>query len=559
MQTIRLAISLTVVTAFTAHAIGQTTTRDSLTSAGAQDPLGGNTPALSADGRFIAFRSTGSTLVPGDTNGASDIFVRDRVTGQTTRVSVDSAGLQANDNSFDPELTADGRYVVFRSAASNLVAGDTNNMPDIFRHDRQTGTTIRVSVGAAGQQPTQPANGGVMSDDGRYVVFYCGDNTLVPGDICVQSDVFCRDCLTGTTALISTSLLTGQTFNPRSNPRLSSAGEFIVFQSTGDDLAPNDFNGWSDIFVWSRATNSISLVSVGSSGNQGNSGSSTASVSADGRFVAFASNASNFLAGDTTDSDVFVRDRLLGQLTCVSLAPGGQLANGDSFAPSISGDGRFVVFWSTASNLVAGDTNGVYDVFVHDRATNTTSRASVSAAGAQGTGQSTNGKIAQGGRYIAFDSTASNLVVPDTNLTVTDCYVRDLGATASVMAYGAGCPGTGLLVPGISNVGWPLIGNAAFGIGVHDGLAQAPAGVFWSTAAGSTPLDGCDVLLGAPVNTLSGVMLDAMGSGVTALPIPNDQTLLNVDLFFQALVLDVNGPFLGLGALSNGLAVHIAN
>lgn len=544
----------------TSLVVAQTTTRDSLSSAGVQDPnWGSGTPVLSQDGRYLAFGSGSPNLVPGDTNNTSDIFCRDRVTGQTTRVSVSSAGVEANGNSLAPDISADGRYVVFRSAASNLVPGDTNNAPDIFCHDRSTGTTTRVSVGTGGQQITAFSDGGAISGDGRYVVFESADNNITAGDWCLDTDVFCHDRQTGITTLVSASLIAFQQFNPRRRPNISFDGGMISFDSAGDDLTLNDTNGWSDVFVWSRLTNSISRVSLASNGAEGNERSREAVISADGRFVAFTSFAFNFVPGDTNSPDVFVRDLQTGQLTWCSSGLAGAFANQACYATSISGDGRFVTLWSGATNLVPGDTNGAFDVFVYDQALATTTRASVGSTGSQGNGQSASGRISADGRCIAFHSSANNLVVPDANLAIQDVYVRDRGTTASLAFYGSGCPGTGLLVPAITNVGWPLIGNAAFGVGVGNALPSSLGVVFWNTTSGNVPFSGCDVLVGAPINMQPVVFLDATGAGVAPFPIPNDPTLANVDVFFQYLVVDPNGPFLNLGVLSNGLAARIGN
>jgi hypothetical protein len=547
------------IASLTAAAVAQTTTRDSLSSAGVQDPnFGSGNPVPSQDGRFLAFTSASPNLVPGDTNNTNDVFVRDRVTGQTTRVSVSSAGAQSNGNSLDPDISADGRFVVFTSAASNLVAGDTNNTPDIFCHDRQTATTTRVSVGTGGVQVAAGANTGSISADGRYVAFASNDNLIVPGDNCVQADVFCHDRQTGVTSLVSLSNTTGQTFTPRGNPEISDDGNHIAFDSAALDLVATDTNGWNDVFVWSRLTNSVSLVSVAGSGTQGNQQSLEASISTDGRFVVFTSYASNFVPGDNSSSDIFMKDRQTGQLTWCSPGLGGAIGNQFSQTPSISGDGRFVTFFSASTNLVTGDTNGVWDVFAYDLALATMVRASVTTSGAQASSQSSGGRISADGRCVAFHSSASNLVVPDANGSTQDVYVRDRGTTASVAFYGAGCPGTGLQVPSITNVGWPLVGNAAFGVGVGNSPPSTIAVLIWSTTQADVPFSGCNILVGS-VNTQPAIVLDPTGAGVSPFAIPNDPTLANLDVFFQYLVIDVNGPFLALGTLSNGLAARIGN
>lgn len=538
-----------------ADAIAQTTTRESLSSAGLQDTSLCGEAAVSADGRYVAFRGNGAGLVPNDTNGTSDVFVRDRVTGQTTLVSKDSNGVQGNGASGAPDISADGRYVLFQSLASNLVPGDTNAAPDIFRHDRLTGTTIRVSVGDAGQQAVWATNGSI-SGDGRYVAFQSPDNALVTGDADPSDDIFLRDCASNTTVLVSHG--TGSVAT-RQNPRISSDGNFVVFDTPAYDLVPGDINAHGDVFVWSRTTGAITLVSQSTTGAAGNGDSSNAVLSADGRYVAFMSYATNFFVGDTLAADIFVHDRVLGTTTCVSTGLAGQLANNGSSAASISGDGRFVTFRSLASNLVSSDTNNQFDIFVRDLATATTSRASVTAAGAQAGSASDNGRISRDGRWVVFQSSASNIVVPDSNGGIVDVYLRDTGAIASALAWGAGCPGTGGIVPAITNASWPIIGNAAFGVAIDHALPSSLAVVFWNTTSANVPLSGCDVLVAAPINVQPVVFLDAAGVGTSPFPIPNDPTLASVDVFFQSLVIDPNGPFLGLGALSNGLAARIGN
>lgn len=541
----------------TSLAVAQTTTRDSLSSAGVQ--TGAAYAEISRDGRFVTFQTQAADVVPGDTNNVFDVFVRDRVTGQTSRVSVGTGGVQSNGTSLDADISADGRFVVFTSAADNLVPGDTNNTADIFCHDRQTGTTTRVSVGTGGTQVVAGGRNGTISADGRYVAFESDDNQIVAGDNCVQEDIFCHDRQTGVTSLVSISNTIGQTFTPRQNPRISDDGNFIVFDSSALDLDANDTNGWRDVWVWSRATNSVSIVSVTAAGVQGNNQSLDACISPDGRYVAFTSYATTFVPNDTNSGDIFLKDRLTGTLESCSRGLGGVVGTQYAQFSSISDDGRFVVFDSPSTNLVAGDTNAKADVFVHDRALGTTIRASVDSSGAQADGNSGVGRISGDGRRIAFHSSATNLVVPDANGSTSDIYVRDRGTTASLTFYGAGCPGTGLVVPSITNVGWPLIGNAAFGVGVAHGLASSLAIVFWNTASINVPLSGCDVLVAAPINTQPVVFLDAAGNGVAPFPIPNDPLLADLDVFFQSLVIDVNGPFLGLGALSNGLAARIGN
>jgi Tol biopolymer transport system component len=248
-----------------------------------------------------------TNLVPGDTNGTGDVFVRDRQAGITERVSVGPGGVQGNRFSNGRALSPDGRFVAFNSLAANLVPGDTNGTFDVFVRDRDTGTTERVSVGPGGVQADVGGALGALSADGR----------------------------------------------------------FVAFESLSSNLVPGDTNGTTDVFVRDRQTGTTRRISLGPGGVQGDGQSFGAQISADGRFVAFASNATNLAPGDTNgESDVFVRDRRTGTTLRASLGPGGVRGNGQSNNPGLSADGRFVAFLSFATNLVPGDTNDTQDVFL---------------------------------------------------------------------------------------------------------------------------------------------------------------------------------------------------
>lgn len=551
---------LTIPVWLLAGAAAQTTTRENVSSAGVQGASGCNQPGISVDGRFSCFTSPASNLVANDTNGTGDVFVHDRQTGQTTRVSVDSAGTQANAASGMSDISADGRFVVFESAATNLVAGDSNGVTDVFCHDRQTGQTTRVSLGAAGQQAQLACRRPTVSADGRFVAFQTDDNNLVPGNTCVSTDVFLRDRQLGTTTLVSTSLTTSQTFTPRANPRLADDGNTVVFTSAADDLVLNDLNGIEDVFAWSRLTGAISLVSLDSAGNQGNGQSLEANVSADGRFVVFSSAATTFGSGTGPTNgngfDVFVRDRQLGQTSIVSIATSGAAITGFAQGGSITDDGNQVLFWSDASNLVPNDTNGVYDCFLRDRAAATTIRISLSSSGLQGRSQSMEPVMAGGGRYAAFTSAATNLVLPDTNNT-GDMFVRDLQATAVALAYGSSCAGTSPIPAQAEGIGQPFVGNAAFAVGVCNAFPSAFGVLAVSLASASIPVGPCVVALGGNVTLLGGSFTTNLGFTSTALPIPMNAALTGFTVYGQYMVLDPNGQFLAFAQLSQGLAITI--
>jgi Tol biopolymer transport system component len=379
---------------------------------------------MSADGRFVAFLSFASNLVPADTNGSDDIFVRDGTTHTTTRVSVSSTGAQGSNASAQPSISADGRFVAFRSFASNLVPGDTNGVLDLFVRDRTTHTTTRISVSSTGAQGNGNSFDPSMSADGRFVAFDSDASNLVLNDTNFADDVFVRDRTTHTTRRVSVSSTGAQGNDGSSDPSISADGRFVAFRSSASNLVPGDTNGVLDLFVRDRTTHTTTRISVSSTGAQGNENSYDPSISGDGRFVAFFSFASNLMPADTNGvPDIFVRDRTTHATTRVSLSSSGAQGDDLSLEPSISADGRFVAFDSSASNLVPGDTNGVQDVFVRDRVTHTTTRVSASSSGAQGDDSSFVPSISADGRFVAFDSSASNLVAGDTNAQ-PDMFVR---------------------------------------------------------------------------------------------------------------------------------------
>jgi hypothetical protein len=415
---------------FVTLSIAGTTVRVSVSSSGEQGNDHSWNNSISADGRYVTFVSYASNLVAGDTNGVPDIFVHDRQTGVTERVSISSSGEQGNfGSSHYSAISADGRYVAFESDASNLVDGDTNGVPDIFVHDRQSGVTERVSVSSSGEQGNGLSIETYISADGRYVAYSSYASNLVDGDTNGAQDIFMHDRQTGVTERISVSS-SGEQGNSHSYwPSISADGRYVAFESGASNLVDGDTNGAYDIFMHDRQTGVTERVSVNSSGEQGNSHSFWPSISADGRYVAFESDASNLVAGDTNGArDIFLHDRQTGVTERISVNSSGEQGNGFSAWKYISADGRYVAFESDASNLVDGDTNGVSDIFVHGRQTGVTERVSVSSSGEQGNYGSHFPAISADGRYIAFDSDASNLVDGDTNW-FKDVFVYDRGGS----------------------------------------------------------------------------------------------------------------------------------
>ncbi len=395
---------------------------------------------ISADGRFVAFTS-GANLVPEDTNGVFDVFVHDRLTGTTERVSVDSAGTQGNGASGmigayfgGYAISADGRFVVFESRATNLVPGDTNGVPDVFVHDRLTGTTERVSVDSAGTEGNGSSGYPSLSADGRFVAFESRATNLVGGDTNGVADVFVRDRVTGTTERVSVDSAGTEGNGASGVSAISADGRFVAFLSSAANLVPGDTNGVGDVFVHDRQTGRTERVSVDSGGIEANAFSSQPTISANGRFVAFTTEATNLVPGDTNGwRDVFVHDRQTRSTERVSVDSAGNEGDYHSQSASLSADGRFVAFDSWATNLVPGNRNGRgwRDVLVHDRLTGTTERVNLDSAGNQGTGDSAYPALSADGRFVAFVSTAANLVPGDTNgWWGWDVFVRDRGSAS---------------------------------------------------------------------------------------------------------------------------------
>lgn len=433
-------LSYILALAAAAPALAQgTTTRVSVSSAEAQGNGPSVAPTISGDGRFVAFTSVATNLVRGDTNGLNDTFVRDRQRGTTVRVSVGAGGRQQDGPSLGLNIARNGRYVAFASFATNLVRGDTNAQSDVFVRDLRAGVTRRASVGTGGAQ----ANGGTgfpaISAGGRFVAFASSATNLVPGDTNGSEDVFVRDRRARTTTRVSLGAggAQGNGDSPTvSFPAISADGRFVAFDSAATNLVRGDTNAFLDIFVRDRQRRETVRVSLGDDGAQANEGSAEPSISDNGRFVAFRSDASNLVPGDTNQAtDVFVRDLRTGRTRRVSVGPDGQQANGSSrpglAGNALSADGRFVIFISSASNLVPQDTNDVDDVFVRDLRLGRTSRVSLRADGGQGNDASggLSPAISADGRFAAFISFANNLVPGDTNDTV-DVFVRDRGKPA---------------------------------------------------------------------------------------------------------------------------------
>jgi Tol biopolymer transport system component len=386
-------------------------TRISVASDGTQGNNDSFTPytAISDNGRYIAFASNADNLVTGDTNASADIFVRDRETGITSRVSVASDGTQSNNFSYNVSLSADGRYVAFSSDANNLVEGDTNEVTDVFVHDLLAGTTNRVSVTSNGTQGDYISNIPRLSADGRYVVFNSLANNLVSGDTYSSGDVFVRDLLTGTTEMVSVAP-DGTLGNGWSSSGLLSAdGRYVVFSSTSDNLVSSDPDGQQDVFLRDRQTGTTSLISLLPNTPPGTFFYG-ADISNDSRYIAFESW---IIDRPDTPGDVFVYDRQTGTTTLVSIPSEDAPVNGSSHYASMSADGRYVAFYS--GELGSPESSG--NLFVRDLLTETTHPILLTPDGSPVMSSSLIPSISGDGRYLAFESDTDNLVSGDTNNT----------------------------------------------------------------------------------------------------------------------------------------------
>ena len=472
-STLRAGLSLVLAAAVpglaTAQAIWQTSIA-STDASGAPSNNWSESPTVSADGRFVAFSSSATNLVPNDTNNKEDCFVKDMSLGTTVRVSVSSAGSEANGHSGRPFISRDGTMVVFQAGASNLVLGDSNGATDIFLRDLTTSSTIRVSVANNGQEADADSAEAFLSANKRYVGFRSYATNLVPGGT-RYNHAYVRDLQVGTTILVSVNSL-GQEGNRTSNtPFITDNGRYAVFTSYADNLIPNDVTPYTyDVYLRDIVAGTTSLVSSNSQGIQGGSTSlihrTQSPISDDGRFVAFASNALNFppFHGAGWRFEAYVKDLKTGTLTQVNVNSQGvpdNVSTGRERGVSISGDGRFVVFESEGTNLdPIATTPGIDKVFIRDTLLGVTKLVSVNNAGAEGDGHSSWPGISPNGRYVVFASQATNFASGTTGL-FTQIFRHDRGETPAFVDFRPGACGANDL---------PYIGSTSPVLGIRNGF-----------------------------------------------------------------------------------------
>jgi len=467
---------------------GQVTLRASVSSLGEEASFTCEAPSASADGRYVAFQSSATNLVPGDTNSRSDVFVHDFETGATTRVSVSSTGAQANDSSSWPSMSADGRYVAFGSYATNLVPDDTNFWPDIFLHDRETGATTRVSLTSAGEQTTFSSFEPALSADGHFVAFKSAAANL--NSIGTnQWEIYLRDLQAGTTLHVSADANGEPCDGENNRPFVSEDGRYVTYSSRATDLVPVDTNNGQDVFLYDRLLGTTTLVSLDSSGGPTSgpgANSLDSRITKDGRYVVFWSSGGGFVDIDSNGHpDVFMRDLQTGSTTRVSEGEGGEQGLSPSKHPFITKDGRYIVFDSWAQNITPGDTANLYDIILKDTLSGLTRRVSLDMNGLDPDGHSNHPTLSQDGRYVFFESGATDLV-PTTDNGWVDIYrygpiPRD--PLIDIDLNGSDGPVT---IP----LGVPATVSIAFDAGDHTGThfdwwlwAEAPNGTtFWMLA-----------------------------------------------------------------------------
>lgn len=351
------------------------------------------------------------------------------------RVSVSSQGSEADSSSYSPSLSATGRFVAFDSEAGNLAGKDDNSVSDVFVHDRRKGVTKRVSLSNSGGEAIGEYHyeygllgsyNPSISGNGELVAFESYAANLVENDRNQAFDIFVRNIRKATTERVSLSSSGEESDGDCFSPQISESGRFVAYDSYASNLVGNDTNYVSDIFVFDRKTKTTERVSVSSLGEEANDSSFLSAVSSNGRYIVFISDATNLVANDSNGyRDVFVHDRRTGFTTRVSVSSSGIESDGDSYPPVISGNGRYVAFPSSAANLVADDRNDAVDVFVHDLKTRATIRVSVDSLGNEGNENSFNPSLSRSGKVVAYSSSASNLVTSDKN-DASDVFLHNL-------------------------------------------------------------------------------------------------------------------------------------
>lgn len=383
----------------------------------------GSFPQISADGRWMTYVAPGRIAGTGRTS--SSIYLTEVSTGTTTLVSSSRSGGSPNANSTAPDISADGRYITYQTYATDVVGGDSTSDSDILRFDRVLGTTTRISFVAYLGAPDGDATAPTISGDGRFVAFSAVGLRSVGLHTGTGPWIYLYDTVAKTTEVIGFAQSTGTALSGSFAPDISPDGKTVVFQTTAVGRPPGERSGKFETYAWNSGSKQLRRLSIGVNGAHPNDDSFAPSVSADGRFVTFASDASNLVAGDSGGKrDVFVHNISANTTYRVSQTRSGIGGNGMSDSPQFSDDGSVIVFESTSSNVVAGDTNSARDVFAFDARHRSVSRVSSRFDGGQTSRASHSPTVSANGRFVGFVSNAP-LIVPQRNPRFSEVYLRD--------------------------------------------------------------------------------------------------------------------------------------
>lgn len=479
-------------------AFAQSLTLQSANPAGL--PVSGANGSISQDGRFVLLVSSSTQMLPNDLGGFPDAFLRDRLNGDVQLVSPNTAGGFANGGVVTATLSANGRSIAFASAASDHVVGDVNPFADVFAAERTTLPAIElISVSTSGVQANGYCYVPAPSFDGRFVVFASAATNLVSGDTNAVDDVFLRDRQLGTTRLLSQSALGVVGNGASSRPAISDDGRFVAFQSLASNLVTSDTNGTiEDIFVHEVATGAITLASIGAGGVQGSWWSRFPRLSADGRYLVYTTRASELTGLPTATIDqIVLHDRALGQNELASVDSLGQAADARCTTGYVSADGQRVVFSSQADNL-GGGVSGTFDVFLRNRTAQTTTLCSADIGGQPIAADSFATALTSDGEQLVMASDGA-LVPPDNN-SVSDVFLLDFAtAPPHVTRYCTAKTTSGGCVPTIGANGEPhATGYDSFFVFAKVIPAQKSAILFWGRQPTGVPFGGGTLCVAPP-------------------------------------------------------------
>lgn len=404
----------------------QSTERVSLSASGEQgnDDSQVRNTSLSANGRYVAFESYADNLVPGDSNAHADIFIRDLVDGSIQRVSVNSNGIEGNAKSESPSMSADGRYVAFHSYSTNLYEADLNYQDDVFVHDRMTGQTECVSRSMEGSTGNGRSWNPVISGNGRFVAFLSRADNLVPLDTNWNGDIFVYDRYEQIMTRVSVSSAGVESNSFSEQPSISASGRMIAFTSHGSNLVADDLNGERDVFVHDLVAATTIRVSVASDGTEANAYSHQPCMAADGNVVVFTSYSDALHELDTNkNADVYLHDLRTSETDWISHGTGMTSTNKSSTQPAVTADGQMVVFQTGASNWLSGDTNGVNDIYLYHRGSGGPERISIGPDDIEPDMACSKPAISADGGEVVYHTRSGSMFEEDSNDKV-DVYLR---------------------------------------------------------------------------------------------------------------------------------------